>query len=562
VSFSDITLFELWGGLTSSAEETMLLSITPQSITDQTARVAVDSGTWNFTLKAYKGSDRILEGKKQDVSISSSSNTTLDFVLVPVIEGQGSVQVTIALPESSGVAAVITTVAGAVLDPPLEIGDNAIVYTQDHIEAGDYFITFQLMDNSNQLLAVVSEIIQIRSSLLSEKTITLTSGDFNAGPGAPSNLGVLVLGSTGDRVRYMLEWDDNSNNETGFVLDDGTDQYEIAGGRNTYGPLEGAVDATIRYRIKGVNAFGESDWTELTYTLVTELPAPTGMAATAESSGNIRIQWNSVARASGYRIYRVDGAKANGYTRVGITEDTSYRDTISMTGGSTLYSYQVSAFNGSGQSELSNAVYPPVTGGTIDFQGMRINDAKLSLYYDAACTEYTNHFATLDPLGGTWFLPWSTEGTFYFTVDFSITASNNASYTFSSQPIGPEQVSHVPRLDIALSLPQRLVIGNFWLGRWVEMTIATPYTGGWFLLIPETTGYITLDAEQTDGGLDPYMHVYDGISGTQVAYDDDSGDGTNARITYLVESGHPYMVMVRAFSSGTGSYRLRAVWGS
>jgi hypothetical protein len=54
------------------------------------------------------------------------------------------------------------------------------------------------------------------------------------------------------------------------------------------------------------------------------------------------------------------------------------------------------------------------------------------------------------------------------------------------------------------------------------------------------------------------MHLYDGETGTHLASDDDSGGNGNSRIRYTVSAGHPYLALIRAYSSGTGGYTFQA----
>jgi hypothetical protein len=653
-TFSDITGYELWGVDASfGTEEEKLFSITPESVdpdSGEGAVVAVDPGTWNFTLKAYKGEDLSLEGKTQAV-LSSGQYAQIVFSLAPCIEGQGSARITITWPPSASVAAV-QVIQEDGEETFLDILDNSVEYAEDHIPAGDYFISFRLTNSSGRLLAMVSEIMQIRSALVSEKTIDLSADDFNAVPNAPTNLIALVLESTHDTVRFMLEWNDNSRNETGFVLNDGTRDYNIEAGRNTYGPIDLAIGKTVTYEIWAVNDFGASLKAVREYTAATVsgslLPAPDNIRARALSSQTIIIEWSPVVDVKGYKIYRTDAVNSDSYTRVGITDSDatiSYTDTTGLAGNttyyyrviayddvnggvwpepvsaltypavptgvrakmvpennvtitwdsqegvtytiyrstvdnggytnisannataaytdtlnaeSTAYYYKVSASNIAGESEKSSAVevYRPTVGGTVDYY---LDQPTVYLYRDAACTEYTGYSAEI-AAGGQWSvtLPWSTEAwELYFTIGFSITPTSQP-YTFSSQPVGPKRVN-TSRLDIDVNPPCMVLGDDVWIGG----TINAAYTGGWFLLIPDSNGSITLDAERTATPLDPYMHLYDGLSKNQLTTNGDAvanSGSPDSRIQYSVEASHPYMVLVRGTTSatGTGSYRLRA----
>jgi len=77
-----------------------------------------------------------------------------------------------------------------------------------------------------------------------------------------------------------------------------------------------------------------------------------------------------------------------------------------------------------------------------------------------------------------------------------------------------------------------------------------------FLLVPDRDGRLTVE---TVSGIDTYMHLYNYDNGEELAQDDDSGQGLNARIVYNVRSGTRYLAVVRGFrSSVTGPYSFRA----
>jgi len=78
-----------------------------------------------------------------------------------------------------------------------------------------------------------------------------------------------------------------------------------------------------------------------------------------------------------------------------------------------------------------------------------------------------------------------------------------------------------------------------------------------FLLVPDRDGRLTV--ETTGNNIDTFMHLHDFESRNQVASDDDSGSGDNARIRYNVQAGKQYVARVRGYSSSTnGPYGFRA----
>ncbi|MCL2802061.1 MAG: PPC domain-containing protein [Treponema sp.] len=77
-----------------------------------------------------------------------------------------------------------------------------------------------------------------------------------------------------------------------------------------------------------------------------------------------------------------------------------------------------------------------------------------------------------------------------------------------------------------------------------------------FLLVPQRDGRLTME---TTGSVDTYMHFYNYDNEDELASDDDSGQGLNARISHNVRAGVRYLAVVRGYSSSiTGAYGFRA----
>jgi hypothetical protein len=100
---------------------------------------------------------------------------------------------------------------------------------------------------------------------------------------------------------------------------------------------------------------------------------------------------------------------------------------------------------------------------------------------------------------------------------------------------------------------------NLATGQWHDRSAAAGSRGDWLLWIPENTGEYALDAERTDGSWDTYMYLYDGLSGAQIASDDDGGDGNNSRIQRSdFIAWKPYLVRVRGYGNNAGTFRFKA----
>ncbi|MHC6204812.1 fibronectin type III domain-containing protein [Breznakiellaceae bacterium SP9] len=90
----------------------------------------------------------------------------------------------------------------------------------------------------------------------------------------------------------------------------------------------------------------------------TLLPAvPTGLVQTNQTTSTITMSWNPVAGADGYYVYRsISNSGLEGtYTRLTSTSNTSYTNT-GLSNGIT-YFYKVSAYNSTGEGDLSARQY-------------------------------------------------------------------------------------------------------------------------------------------------------------------------------------------------------------
>lgn len=73
-----------------------------------------------------------------------------------------------------------------------------------------------------------------------------------------------------------------------------------------------------------------------------------------------------------------------------------------------------------------------------------------------------------------------------------------------------------------------------------------------YILSLEEGQAVVIDAVSAD--FDSYLEIFQ--AGLSVATDDDSGEGLNARLTFVAPATGDYTVQVRAFASGTGEYTL------
>lgn len=238
------------------------------SLTDATVTLAV--GTWDFTLDAYDGSGNlVLEGKIDARQISGGA--TLSFELSLVETGTGSVQVTILWPYLDGlVASVATTFNGNLVEPALEPvpappAGLAAVFEQTDVAAGDYLITFKLLDLVGKVVCTRSEWVLVRRNVQSEGTILVDASAFNRAPESPANCGTIDEEALGwSSLSFTLAWSDSSDNETGFLVESSEDgetwvtETSVGAGVRTY-PTSLKRGESRAYRISAFNDFGFSE---------------------------------------------------------------------------------------------------------------------------------------------------------------------------------------------------------------------------------------------------------------------------------------------------------------
>jgi hypothetical protein len=161
----------------------------------------------------------------------------------------------------------------------------------------------------------------------------------NAGsvPAVPTN--VTATATAFNKIN--LTWKDNSNNETGFEV------YRSTSSSGTYNIVSTTVanattftdstlspSATYYYKVQAINKFGNSGLSQppvpfaTTFALPAPPATPSNFKATAISTSQISLTWNSVSGATGYQLLRSigDSSTFRLLTNVGSTT-TSYVDT-------------------------------------------------------------------------------------------------------------------------------------------------------------------------------------------------------------------------------------------
>jgi len=167
-------------------------------------------------------------------------------------------------------------------------------------------------------------------------------------PSSPARLRTEATSSTSIR----LQWDDESDNENGFrVYRNGNRIATVEEDTTVYVHKNLKGERRYCYEVVAFNESGESETTNRNCAMTPpSIPlAPDRLRASPQSPRRIRLTWDdSSNNEEGFRVYR------NGVTIATLEPNrTSYLDTELAPESS--YSYEVSAFNRSGESRLAGS---------------------------------------------------------------------------------------------------------------------------------------------------------------------------------------------------------------
>ncbi len=185
-------------------------------------------------------------------------------------------------------------------------------------------------------------------------------------PLAPSDLQLTPESPT----RIALSWTDHADNESGFEIErapvSSTEFALIATviSNTTAYADTGLTPATAYiYRVRAVGATGRSDYcpAQTASTLpapATPPAAPSGLGAANITASSAYLTWTDNSNdETGFRITMRQGAGA--YQLIGTLGENVTAATITDLAGGTAYTFQVTAYNGAGESAPSNEA--PVT---------------------------------------------------------------------------------------------------------------------------------------------------------------------------------------------------------
>lgn len=235
--------------------------------------------------------DPVTQSKGVTITLAAGSGYTI---------GNGSVEVIIAtgeqFPPTVASLTVVESSGSAVLSWPAVTGritaysvergtDNATFlriaeptqasYTDSGLAAGTYYYRVRAFLGRNE------------GGASPVKSLTIAAPQA---PAAPSGLAVSNLGAS----TLTLTWTDNSDNETGFLIErDAVQIATVGAGITTYADSGLSGSTAYVYRVRATNAVGNSAYsaTATTTTLPSSIAAPSGLAIGVASATALNLTW-------------------------------------------------------------------------------------------------------------------------------------------------------------------------------------------------------------------------------------------------------------------------------
>lgn len=206
--------------------------------------------------------------------------------------------------------------------------------------------------------------ISAQNAIGSSEYITASITTLDVVPASPTAL----IATAASSSSITLEWTDNADNETNFVI-----EWSPTGSEGSFEVLSTSIPAnttayshnglkyntTYYYRVKARNAIGDSDYVLASATTLNVAPAaPTSLAAVDISISSIRLEW--VDNADNEDNYAIEWSPTGGvgsFTAITSTLPPN-ANTYTHNGlvSNTTYYYRVRAANEVGNSSYSTTI--------------------------------------------------------------------------------------------------------------------------------------------------------------------------------------------------------------
>lgn len=263
-------------------------------------------------------------------------------------------------------------------------------------------------------------------------------------PATPSGVTITETKS----ITVMLEWQEveNAISYSIYRSTDPNGEFTKVANSTTPSYMDKPVEAstTYYYKISTASTGGESALSEVVSTTTEEaieIPkVPTGLTAGEITTSAFEINWEDVAEAESYNVYRKTNEDGD-YRQIASTDESAYIDesvSISDTG----YSYKITAVNEMGESNLSEAIAikMPVPGAPTELRVTMIGNNFVGLAWESngGANQY-NVYREAD--GEVEYLGYAKVDTFY-----DRTAEPNVTYTYyikAANASGESETSNV-----------------------------------------------------------------------------------------------------------------------
>ena len=194
----------------------------------------------------------------------------------------------------------------------------------------------------------------LRSDDLAAINALYGTGSGETAPAAPSNL--RATAQTGSGI--LVEWNDNSTNESSFLLERRTtgsfqEIRDASAGTTSYLDTSASSGITYTYRVRAVNGTGSSEYSNEASALLAGEKAPTNLVANSTGATTVALTWTDNATSeTGFDIEaKLAGAA---YEVVATTAANTQALTVTGLFAESTYTFRVRAKGGLGASNYSN----------------------------------------------------------------------------------------------------------------------------------------------------------------------------------------------------------------
>jgi hypothetical protein len=224
-------------------------------------------------------------------------------------------------------------------------------------QSGEYFLADHTYNAvQTQTYSITATPVSVTGGcIINSGNYTFTLA-FTGLPAAPTNLAATPLDSTS----ILLTWTDNSDNESGFQINNGVKSQKVEANITSYTWGGLAPNTYMCFRIRANNSAGSSSWDPSVspYYVCTTTPgaglpaAPSNLAATPANSDSIRLTWTDISdNESGFEINngvtsQYAAANSTGYTWPDLAPNTymCFRIRANNSAGSSSWDPSVSPY--------------------------------------------------------------------------------------------------------------------------------------------------------------------------------------------------------------------------